>query len=183
MADPTITERMPDDELDSLAYSRRDALADAAARAESDESDSGRPMSADSTITDAPTGLPPEVAARLITPLPGVDDLMARANAVRHNEDLIDLYRQRESDAPAEHIVRHRDYWHEYAFIAPNACRWCDQPREDHPQLWSRLVGWHQWTEPTDRMRLSRMRGRRTRRQQIAQARETARVREESRRG
>jgi hypothetical protein len=134
-------------------------------------------MSADTPVIpdEAVADLPAEVAARLIAPLPDLGDLMARANAVRHNRDLIEEYRRRESDAPAERLVRHHDHWAEYEFIAPNACRWCDTSRETHLQLYSPFVGWHQWVEPTDRMRLSRMRGRRVRRQQIARAREESR--------
>ena len=46
----------------------------------------------------------------------------------------------------------------------PGACFWCDLPARGHMQRWTGPGGWHQWTPPTDRMRLDRMRARRAER-------------------
>lgn len=44
---------------------------------------------------------------------------------------------------------------------APNACRWCAAPPDEHGDAHSDEVGWHQWTPPTDAQRLDRMLARR----------------------
>ncbi|MEU4804382.1 hypothetical protein [Actinosynnema sp. NPDC023587] len=111
--------------------------------------------------------VPDEVAARLIDP----DGPGDRQTALRHNRDLIGLWHRRETDAPFEcEVGRYAaaDAFARFAFIAPNSCRWCDEPRETHLSQHCELVGWHTWAEPTDAMRLSRMRGRRARRQEAA---------------
>lgn len=105
-------------------------------------------------------------ALRLV-PVPDLNKgLMARANAVRWNNDIIKLVVSREANAPARRTIREDSggdatVWE---FIAPSACRWCDREQRDHGHRWSGLVGTHEYTAPTSRMRLSRMQGRRAHR-------------------
>lgn len=107
--------------------------------------------------------LDPDVlnALRLV-PLPD-QGLIARANAVQWNRDLIDVAASREANAPARRTVREdtNGCVIEWAFIAPSACRWCDLPERDHGRRFAWLVGDHDYTAPTTRMCLSRMQGRR----------------------
>ncbi|MFE2751606.1 hypothetical protein ACFXGA_06335 [Actinosynnema sp. NPDC059335] len=94
--------------------------------------------------------------------LPSATSFIARANAVRHNRDLITAWLERETDPPIERIVRGAGGpYPEYALIEPNACRYCDLPKNGHYTSGSSLVGLHTWVEPTDQMRLTRMRARR----------------------
>jgi hypothetical protein len=88
--------------------------------------------------------------------------LMARANALQWNRDLINTAIAREIEAPARRTIReHNGIVTEWAFIAPSACRWCDLEQRDHGRRFAWLVGDHEYTAPTTRMRLSRMQGRR----------------------
>lgn len=88
--------------------------------------------------------------------------LMAHANALAWNRDLINAAVARETNAPARRIIRERDgIVTEWAFVAPSACRWCDLEERDHGRRFAWLVGDHDYTAPTTRMRLSRMQGRR----------------------
>ncbi|GGM75990.1 hypothetical protein GCM10012275_53370 [Longimycelium tulufanense] len=50
--------------------------------------------------------------------------------------------------------------------IEPNACRWCHAPQREHYQRWKRPVGWHRFAHPTDAQRLTRMRARRTKKEE-----------------
>lgn len=110
----------------------------------------------------AVVGLVDAGAALRLMPLPDASDWMARANAVRWNKDLIQVATSREANAPARRIIRENDYGlvTEWAFIAPSACRWCDLEERDHGRRFAWLVGDHEYTAPTERMRLSRMQGR-----------------------
>lgn len=102
-------------------------------------------------------------ALRLV-PVPDLDQgLMARANAVRWNRDLVDTATAREANAPARRTIREDSHGNvtEWAFIAPSACRWCDLDERDHGRRFAWLVGDHEYTAPTTRMRLARMRNRR----------------------
>ena len=94
-------------------------------------------------------------ALRLV-PVPDLDKgLMARVGAVRWNDDLIKVAAFRETNAPVRRAVIVDGYGNVtvWAFIAPSACRWCDHEERDH-----------EYTAPTNRMRLSRMQGRRAHR-------------------
>lgn len=56
-------------------------------------------------------------------------------------------------------------YWDAVKVDEPDACRYCDTPRRRHGQSLNCAqpgIGWHSWTPPTDRQRLTRMRWRRT---------------------
>ena len=43
----------------------------------------------------------------------------------------------------------------------PNGCAHCGIDQQQHMQRWVPTVGWHQWVEPPDRVRLQRMLARR----------------------
>ncbi|GAA3878567.1 hypothetical protein GCM10022243_49100 [Saccharothrix violaceirubra] len=45
-------------------------------------------------------------------------------------------------------------------YVAPNACAYCDIDREHHLQRHAPGISWHRWTEPSDALRLARMRHR-----------------------
>ena len=110
---------------------------------------------------DVASVLDADARLRLI-PLPDPSDWMARANAVRWNRNLIATASSREASAPAFRVVRERDFGMvDVAPITPSACRWCDLEDRDHGNRFACLVGMHDYAAPTDRMRLSRMRGRR----------------------
>lgn len=47
---------------------------------------------------------------------------------------------------------------------APNACRHCAAPPDEHGDAWSDETGWHQWVAPNDAQRLDRMLARREQR-------------------
>lgn len=105
----------------------------------------------------------PLSALRLID-VPDLDKgLMARANALLWNRNLIDTALARETNAPARRTIREDSCGNvtEWAFIAPSACRWCDLEERDHGRRFAWLVGDHEYAAPTTRMRLSRMQGRR----------------------
>lgn len=102
-------------------------------------------------------------ALRLV-PVPDLDKgLMARVGAVRWNDDLIKVAAFRETNAPVQRAIIADGYGNVtvWAFIAPSACRWCDLEERDHGRRWCGLVGDHDYTAPSNQMRLSRMRGRR----------------------
>ena len=42
----------------------------------------------------------------------------------------------------------------------PNSCSWCGIERREHMQRWMEGIGWHGWIEPSDSLRLIRMRSR-----------------------
>lgn len=44
----------------------------------------------------------------------------------------------------------------------PNGCRHCGIGQRDHMQRWTTGVGWHTWTQPTQRQIKDRMQGRRS---------------------
>ncbi|MFE0800111.1 hypothetical protein [Streptomyces sp. NPDC058812] len=44
----------------------------------------------------------------------------------------------------------------------PSGCRICGIDEREHAQRWSKSVGWHQWTQPTQAQILRRMQDRRT---------------------
>lgn len=46
--------------------------------------------------------------------------------------------------------------------LPPSACRWCPHEKRDHMQRWTKTVGWHQWTQPTQDQIKARMLARRT---------------------
>jgi hypothetical protein len=105
----------------------------------------------------------PLSALRLVD-VPDLDQgLMARASALRWNRDLINTAIAREAEAPAKRIIREDSDGHvlEWAFIAPSACKWCDLEERDHGRRFAWLVGDHEYTAPSNRMRLARMQGRR----------------------
>jgi hypothetical protein len=43
----------------------------------------------------------------------------------------------------------------------PNGCRWCGIEKPNHVQRHAQFVGFHGWTEPTNKQRLNRMKARR----------------------
>lgn len=45
--------------------------------------------------------------------------------------------------------------------IAPNGCRHCGIAEQDHANRWTKDVGWHQWVDPGNEVRKSRMLARR----------------------
>lgn len=45
--------------------------------------------------------------------------------------------------------------------VEPSACTHCGVPRHDHFQRWSREVGWHKWTAPSQEQIKARMLARR----------------------
>ncbi|WP_424891828.1 hypothetical protein [Streptomyces sp. XH2] len=40
---------------------------------------------------------------------------------------------------------------------SPNACCYCGIEKREHLQRWKPLVGWHQWTPPTQEQIKARM--------------------------
>ena len=44
---------------------------------------------------------------------------------------------------------------------APNGCIHCGEDKRTHPLSWSAEVGLHLWTQPTDQVRMERMKARR----------------------
>jgi hypothetical protein len=46
--------------------------------------------------------------------------------------------------------------------VEPSSCRHCGIPEREHMQRWITGIGWHQWTQPTDDQRLTRMKNRRS---------------------
>lgn len=102
-------------------------------------------------------------ALRLVDVPDPSQGLMNRANALRWNRDLINTAIAREAEAPARRIIREDSSGNviEWAFIAPSACKWCDLEERGHGRRFAWLVGDHEYTAPSNRMRLSRMQGRR----------------------
>lgn len=49
----------------------------------------------------------------------------------------------------------------------PNGCKECGVDKRGHCRIWTEGIGWHNWVEPTDKMRLERMRGRRRRNEEL----------------
>lgn len=49
----------------------------------------------------------------------------------------------------------------------PNGCLRCGLPRRGHYSRYEPVFGWHPWIEPTDGMRLARMKARRAARQPV----------------
>lgn len=40
----------------------------------------------------------------------------------------------------------------------PEACRWCDEPKQGHGQRYTAGIGWHAYTQPPAEMITGRMR-------------------------
>jgi hypothetical protein len=114
-----------------------------------------------------------DLGALRLVDVPDLDKgLINRANALRWNRDLIDTAIAREIEAPDRRIIREdsNGYVTEWAFIAPSACKWCDLEERDHGRRFAWLVGDHEYTAPSNRMRLARMQGRRAARLEAAGA-------------
>jgi hypothetical protein len=114
-----------------------------------------------------------DLSALRLVDVPGLDKgLINRANALQWNRDLINTAITREIEAPARRIIREDSsgYVIEWAFVAPSACKWCDLEERGHSRRFAWLVGDHEYTAPSNRMRLARMQGRRAARLEAAGA-------------